>query len=552
MRRRALLFAAAVGVALACSKTVVPARGELMVVISSDLSPDKDFDLVHLEISRPGPDGQPVVFHLADYTFQGPAAIELPATIAIVAADDPALPVTIRLVARQRGRARVYREVRTTVPPDRIAMLPLPIQYLCDGSAVEQPGGDVKSDCDVATEMCIGGACKDENVDASKLPDFSPQAVYGGGTGTGDGACFDALGCFDAATYATPDPKTCTIPAPSGGQGINVAVRLPVGGPGVCASNGCVVPIDQDPIYGWTLAGGTRELPTTIELPTEVCHRGVPVLVSTACKTKTLGLPACGPHTAAGKGGAPSPEVMIPDPPDAGDGGAPCTPNGAMDCADMATPRKCTGGVWQAQPPCAAPTPACSAGMCVTCVEGQLSCLDTLTPQKCVGGALASQPPCSGPSVFCSGTTGCKDREWTTGKPAPPAAAPGQYTAGMVGTVATLTDAVTGLVWQKQPPPGFFNAADAATYCANLSPAGAWRLPTVIELFSLVDTSRLPPPSGSAIDPAFVMPLAGANMWTSTGDPTQAPGSSYYSVAFNNGTTLRATKSATYNLRCVR
>jgi len=53
----------------------------------------------------------------------------------------------------------------------------------------------------------------------------------------------------------------------------------------------------------------------------------------------------------------------------------------------------------------------------------------------------------------------------------------------------TVTDLVTGLMWQKTPPRRKFTQADAQRYAKNLTLAGYndWRVPTIKELFSLAD-----------------------------------------------------------------
>lgn len=55
----------------------------------------------------------------------------------------------------------------------------------------------------------------------------------------------------------------------------------------------------------------------------------------------------------------------------------------------------------------------------------------------------------------------------------------------------TITDNITGLMWQEVPSTEDFMWADAEEYCNNLSLGGYsdWRMPTVKELFSLQDFS---------------------------------------------------------------
>jgi hypothetical protein len=58
----------------------------------------------------------------------------------------------------------------------------------------------------------------------------------------------------------------------------------------------------------------------------------------------------------------------------------------------------------------------------------------------------------------------------------------------------TVTDNATGLVWQEGYSPSTQNQALSVAYCAALTTAGGgWRLPTILELFSLVDETRASP-----------------------------------------------------------
>ncbi|MBK5969275.1 hypothetical protein CCR91_10945 [Thiorhodovibrio winogradskyi] len=72
----------------------------------------------------------------------------------------------------------------------------------------------------------------------------------------------------------------------------------------------------------------------------------------------------------------------------------------------------------------------------------------------------------------------------------------------------TVTDNVTGLVWQQSPDTNGdgvitaadkFNQADAASYCENLTLAGRsdWRLPDIKTLYSLIDFRGIDPDAQS-------------------------------------------------------
>lgn len=69
----------------------------------------------------------------------------------------------------------------------------------------------------------------------------------------------------------------------------------------------------------------------------------------------------------------------------------------------------------------------------------------------------------------------------------------------------TITDSKTGLTWMKEDDGKERNHKDAIAYCENNEaklPGEGWRLPTVEELFSLIDFSRHHP----AMDPMFKVP----------------------------------------------
>lgn len=89
---------------------------------------------------------------------------------------------------------------------------------------------------------------------------------------------------------------------------------------------------------------------------------------------------------------------------------------------------------------------------------------------------------------------------------------PASYTDNGDGTV---TDNVTKLVWQKAVTSSqAYGWCDAITYCATLTLAGrTWRLPTRIELLSLVDFTRTGPAINTA---AFPSVPGGKYHWTSS------------------------------------
>ena len=120
------------------------------------------------------------------------------------------------------------------------------------------------------------------------------------------------------------------------------------------------------------------------------------------------------------------------------------------------------------------------------------------------------------------------------------------YTVNDDGTV---TDKVTGLMWQRAAPTDTYTWDDAMAYCPKLTLAGHddWRVPAEIELVSLIDDSLVP---GPTIDPtAFPGTLVGY-YWADlpmAGTPDDA-----WLVDFNSGNAYAAGKADLLYVRCVR
>lgn len=270
-----------------CSGKEAPPQGELVITITTDMSLPKDVDKIGVEVDVYG-DRQ----FFNEYPV-GAGHLLVPATLGLLAGSDPSKRVTIRVWAMQGGNIRMLREVVTPVPSDRIAALPIPVQWLCDGMAVKQADGGVESACPTG-QTCVAGECVTSDVDSTKLLDYSDKNVFGGGSGGGNGKCHDTVPCMAGSLVVVPDAN-CTIPTPTGGLGINIGLR-PNGPDGICddAKTNCFVPLDRNDVSGWMEAAGR------IQLPKGVCRaledgRIKSVEVSTKCATKTEANPTCGP-----------------------------------------------------------------------------------------------------------------------------------------------------------------------------------------------------------------------------------------------------------------
>lgn len=126
---------------------------------------------------------------------------------------------------------------------------------------------------------------------------------------------------------------------------------------------------------------------------------------------------------------------------------------------------------------------------------------------------------------------------------------PGHARTYTVGS-ATVRDGVTGLEWQRTVDALTYTYSAAVSYCDSLALDGKtdWRLPTRIELLSLVDYTHYNP----SIDPAAFPSTPSERFWTST-VRTAAPAFGRWSVGFQyGGDTFGYDESATQRVRCVR
>ena len=110
----------------------------------------------------------------------------------------------------------------------------------------------------------------------------------------------------------------------------------------------------------------------------------------------------------------------------------------------------------------------------------------------------------------------------------------------------TVTDTDTNLMWQKDTAPDKYAWEKAVKYCRELELGGHndWRLPTVHELHSIIDYSRINP----ATDPIFG--AKSSYYWSFTpyaGDPDGA-----WYVNFYNGDVYYGVKSGHDYVRAVR
>jgi hypothetical protein len=109
----------------------------------------------------------------------------------------------------------------------------------------------------------------------------------------------------------------------------------------------------------------------------------------------------------------------------------------------------------------------------------------------------------------------------------------------------TITDQVTGLTWAAAVDASGFEQDAAVAHCADMG--GQWRLPTRVELLSLVDFTIAPP--GPTISPVF-KDAPGRIFWTASlyaGDPGDV-----WTVGFDGGYSDYGIRNLPNLVRCVR
>ncbi|WP_437591160.1 hypothetical protein [Sorangium sp. So ce1000] len=275
---------------------------ELLVVVQTDMSVPKDIDRIRVEVLS----GKEHRFD-TDYDLGDPATwLKLPSTLAVVAGSGAAGPATLRVTAWQGATPRVLREVVTSVPADRAAMLRLPVQWLCSGLIAAGGGGgdEVTSGCPRG-ETCVNGSCAPQEIAPESLPDYDPRRIFGGGETPGQGRCFDVAACFEESARAEVDLASCTVAVDA-----SVNLALATESDGVCGPSGCFVALDAESALGWQAADGPAG---ARRLPKAVCDRiasgenlaVVTAPVTGACSLKTESLPACGRWSSVGPATAP-------------------------------------------------------------------------------------------------------------------------------------------------------------------------------------------------------------------------------------------------------
>jgi hypothetical protein len=158
------------------------------------------------------------------------------------------------------------------------------------------------------------------------------------------------------------------------------------------------------------------------------------------------------------------------------------------------------------------------------------------------GGSNGAAPDGGGSAVEFAWAEWPMPNPGTSGLPYPQAY---DFTA----TVGVVADKVTNLKWQQAIDGAAFGWADAQALCSGLTLAGGgWRLPTRIELLSIVDFTNPNPLNDLRAFPGTPQ----ARFWTSSPVADEPSNAWAVDFAFGNGLVYSAPTTAAYRVRCVR
>ncbi|HET9959744.1 MAG TPA: hypothetical protein VFQ61_34865, partial [Polyangiaceae bacterium] len=304
MRLRTLhraLLGFAFGPLLGCGGDTSPRKGQIMLALQTDMNIPTDVSHVRIVVLKNG------ALKFDQKYRVGKDGEEIPATLGIIASDNASDTTEVRVLSYQGSKVRTLNRVVTTIPTNRVATLNVPIQWLCDGQvkSSDAAADGFDSSCDDPEAACIAGECRKVYVDSVTLPDFELADVTGGSAVPEEGLCYDTAACLDLGRDITPDAQ-CQIAVPKKLlPKLNVGLRLPKDGGGICGDAGnCYIPLDSNPDSGFRVVDGSKD-PAIVALPKAACTKlasgdAAAVRVSDACVTKTPSIPTCGPWTSVG------------------------------------------------------------------------------------------------------------------------------------------------------------------------------------------------------------------------------------------------------------
>ena len=422
------LAAASLVAAASCSST---SKGSLVLAISTDMQTPKDIDVVSVFIST---NSVPKLDFLGRVAPDG--SVTMPSTLAILEPDDPNAQVRIRVTAFLQQKARVLRDVVTTVPHERTALLRVPLSFLDDGTASGTlpsqfvpgvPGGPKDGEtqfdptdpsmitlgpvgCDfLSGETSVAGSCVKATVDSSKLVDYGTALVYGDGGSAEKPACFPVGSCYskgapiDPTTIVTAADGSCSFPLTpnESGDSWNCALAT-TDGTGQCAAGKCFVPLESDPGEGFAIQPGKA-----VVMVPGVCKKlkqGATLYVDrSSCATKVEAAPVCEPTTdVASDGGssdalAEASDAAAVDDATLSTDGSTATPD-ATTSVDAGAPARDASSSPDASGTCKTNSD-CTAAPRVMCNAAMGTCVECLTDSNCISGGATCQNGVCAPSL---------------------------------------------------------------------------------------------------------------------------------------------------------
>jgi hypothetical protein len=193
-----------------------------------------------------------------------------------------------------------------------------------------------------------------------------------------------------------------------------------------------------------------------------------------------------------------------------------------------------------------------TGGTIAVCQEGTTQCIES-DLQTCTSGQWGTGLACAS-GLVCerNAPAACLDPNWAEWSMPN---CQSDATAGVPNLVSytdngdgTVTDNITKLMWQQAVPAALYTWAGAKAFCPTLNLAGHndWRLPSIIELASIVDLGQSYPSINGTYFPATLASV----FWSSS--PWDSSSSNAWSVIFDYGYSNYDDVLNTNFVRCVR